>query len=263
MAAKIFTFDELRDEYAHLWLAMTTKPDMVASVENAARKLLKSKDRYKAVEIATGVPAAVIAALHMRESNADFTTYLGNGEPLSKKTRLVPKGRGPFKSWEEGAIDALTYQGLDKVRGWNVERACYAFEAFNGFGYRQYHSIRSPYLWGGTNQQQSGKYVADGVWDGTVMDRQLGACPVMQRMIAIDASLAIGPVTAPIPDVPPWVAPKPDTNHGAIAGAVASAAGALLIPAGLPIWVVALGVAVVGFLVYAVLKARRPNGPKP
>jgi lysozyme family protein len=41
---------------------------------------------------ATGVPWFVVAALHERESGADFATYLGNGEPLNRVTQLVPKG---------------------------------------------------------------------------------------------------------------------------------------------------------------------------
>ena len=62
----------------------------------------------------------------MRESGADFSTYLGNGEPLTRRTRIVPKGRGPFKTWEDGAVDALRFDSLDDVlaEDWTIEGVC-------------------------------------------------------------------------------------------------------------------------------------------
>src|SRR5262245_42001636 len=69
-------------------------------VTHIGRKLIRNKAQYQAVEARTGVPWFVIAALHNRESDADFSTYLGNGEPLNRKTTLVPKGRGPFENWQ-------------------------------------------------------------------------------------------------------------------------------------------------------------------
>ena len=47
----------------------------------------------------------------LRDSTFDFDTYLGTGEPLNRVTRLEPKGRGPFKSFEDGAVDAFKIKG--------------------------------------------------------------------------------------------------------------------------------------------------------
>src|SRR5262245_63583168 len=105
-------YAELKSEYAHLWSSMEIRVDKHELVMHVARKLMRHKTQYLAVATRTGVPWFVIAALHNRESDADFGTYLGNGEPLDRVTRLVPKGRGPFETWEEGAIDALT---LDEI----------------------------------------------------------------------------------------------------------------------------------------------------
>lgn len=40
---------------------------------------LSYKPRYQGVEVGTGVPWMMIAAIHMREASFDFDTYLGNG----------------------------------------------------------------------------------------------------------------------------------------------------------------------------------------
>jgi peptidoglycan hydrolase-like protein with peptidoglycan-binding domain len=125
--------------------------------------------------------------LHQRESDADFRTYLGNGEPLNRKTRIVPAGRGPFPTWEAGAIDALEYDGLHKVSEWTPERACYEIEKFNGFGYRN-KNVKSPYLWSFSNIYSSGKYVSDGNFSSSAVDKQCGAMPVLRRIMELDPS---------------------------------------------------------------------------
>ena len=48
----------------------------------------------------------------------------------------LSKGRGPFPTWEAGAIDALDLDRLNQVTDWSPERASYEIEKFNGFGYR-------------------------------------------------------------------------------------------------------------------------------
>ena len=96
---------DVKQEYVNLWQNMEITDE--DAVDEAAQTAIENKERYQRVEKLARVPWAVIAALHMRESGADFRTYLGNGEPLNRRTRLVPKGRGPFKSWEDGAVDAL------------------------------------------------------------------------------------------------------------------------------------------------------------
>ena len=99
----------------------------------------------------------MIAAIHRRESDCDFDTYLGNGEPLDEVTTLVPAGRGPFDTWEEGAIDALTYDGLTEVTDWRLEKMLFHLEKYNGLGYHnKTPPLPSPYLWAGTNIQEPG-----------------------------------------------------------------------------------------------------------
>ena len=181
----MFDYSELKSDFARLWDSMDVRPDKRELVTRIARKLIRHKAQYQTVEARTGVPWFVIAALHNRESDADFSTYLGNGEPLNRRTTLVPKGRGPFEDWAAGAVDALALDGLDQVKAWTPERACFEIERFNGFGYRK-RGINSPYLWSFSNHYERGKYVADGRFSPTHVDQQCGAIPVLRQLVELD-----------------------------------------------------------------------------
>jgi lysozyme family protein len=61
-------------------------------------------------------------------------------------------------------------------------------EQYNGLGYAA-HGVPSPYVWSGTDQYHSGKYVRDGVYDPHVVDAQLGCAGLLLAMIAIDPSI--------------------------------------------------------------------------
>jgi lysozyme family protein len=73
-----------------------------------AQRLIAAKQHYQTVEALTGVPWFVIAVIHERESSQSWSGSLAQGDPWDKVSIHVPKGRGPFKSWEEAAVDALT-----------------------------------------------------------------------------------------------------------------------------------------------------------
>ena len=89
-------------------------------------KLVSGKSFYKKVQDETGIPMAFVAAIHSRELASDvgvFKAYLGNGQPLNKVTTIVPKKRGPFKSWHEGAIDALVnVEKLNQIKNYNFHQ---------------------------------------------------------------------------------------------------------------------------------------------
>jgi lysozyme family protein len=162
------------------------------------------------VSVKTGVPVVVLATIHNRESDADFTTNLGQGDPLSAPSVNVPKGRPPLGpppndhfpvTWEYAAEDALHIDKLDAVANWTIARALYEQELYNGFGPRN-HGINTGYLWAGSNQYTMGKYVKDGVWDPNQVDAQLGTAPVMHRMIELDLTLALAVSAVDAPPVP-------------------------------------------------------------
>jgi lysozyme family protein len=187
-----WTFENTRNGYLALWnsIKVTNK----ASADKFAKKIIANEARYRKIQDATGVPWYFVGLLHMRESSCDFRGVLHNGEHIigtKKVTQLVPAGRGPFRSWEEAAIDALKLKGLHKIKDWTVERVAYEAERYNGLGYTK-KGINSPYLWAGSNHQQPGKYVADHQWSPTAMDTQMGVMTVLRRIQDIQGNKAGG-----------------------------------------------------------------------
>jgi lysozyme family protein len=195
-------FVALKPEYSQLLAAMAVRPECKQEVDQVATKLLGYKSRYQAVTAVGGVPVIFIASSFEREASTNFKLNPAQGWPLNSISKWIPHN-GPFADWQSAAVAAYHLNGLDKVgaENWTWEQICYYGESFNGFGYRDYHHMHTPYLWGGTNIQTVGKYTSDGKFDASHMDTQLGIIPVARRMVELDSSLAIAssPITIPIP----------------------------------------------------------------
>lgn len=194
---------DLKEANFKRWQEMKINPGKAQQFKNVADKILMNKNRYMFVAAKTNVPWEVIGVIHYRESSCNFNTYLGNGEPLSRKTRLVPKGRGPFATWEDGAVDALMNAspkaGLNK--DWSIGGTLDIVEKYNGLGYARMGKP-SPYVWAGTNQYTQGKYVADGKYDPSHVDTQLGCAGILNQLgyktpvISVNASATTTAVAA-------------------------------------------------------------------
>ncbi len=208
------TFAQSRAGYFNLWRNMKVRPDKIAEADKIAKKIIASKSRYQAIENETGVPWFMVGAIHALEASLNFSAALHNGEHIigtGKKTRLVPAGRGPFATFEQAAIDALTMppHSLHNVTEWTVERIGYELEKYNGWGYLG--KTNSPYLWSYSSNYTSGKYIADHVYSRTAVSTQCGAMVIIARLAALDKSVAEelampSPAkTPPPPDIP---APK-------------------------------------------------------
>jgi lysozyme family protein len=168
-----------------------------------ARRLVAAKARYQAVEARTGVPWPFIAVTHQRESSQDWNTQLGQGDPLNRVSTHVPKGRGPFATWEDGAYDALVNcspYGARK-KDWSIGGTLTMLEQYNGLGYAS-RGRPSPYVWSGTDQYVSGKYVADGVYDPDTVDRQLGCAGLLMAMMQLDPSIKFDGARTTNPPMP-------------------------------------------------------------
>lgn len=174
--------------YRAEWDRMIINPSRRHEFADLAQFAIDHKPIYVEVEQATGVKWYHVAVLHRRESDANFSTYLGNGDSLYRPTVHVPRGRGPFRSFLDGAKDALRLDGLTSVQDWRLEKILWYCEIFNGLGY-EYHGLPSPYLWGGTNIQARGKYVADGEWDSGAWDMQPGCAPILAKIAQLDPTL--------------------------------------------------------------------------
>lgn len=184
-----FTYDQLKDDYATLWERMHIRPEHVADVKAVASRVIAGRDRYMAVSGATGVPWFVVGILHQMECGGSWRGCLMNGDPWNQRTIHVPRGKGPWPSWEAAAIDALRYDGTDKITDWCPEALAYALEKFNGFGSRQ-HGVPSAYLWSFTDQHERGKYVSDGVWNSMAISGQPGGMAILKELMALDPSVS-------------------------------------------------------------------------
>lgn len=189
------TYQATAKGYANLWGRAKLRASVSAAAKNTAEGIISNRDKYESVAKRIGHPQLwpLIGALHDRESSGDFDCVLHNGEEIigkGRRTRLVPAGRGPFSTWGNAAVDALTMPGKtwDKIKDWPISRWLYEAEKFNGFGYFG-RGVNSPYVWAGTSLQERGKYVADGVWNSSTWDSQLGVAAVLKAIFAIQPDL--------------------------------------------------------------------------
>lgn len=177
------------ETYATLWDGANIKPARKTEVERIADRIIANRGIYESIEAETKVPWYWQGPVHYRESSLNFQRHLHCGDPLTARTVHVPKGRPktgtpPF-TFKESAVDALTMDGhkLNLVPRWSVERCLYEHERYNGFGYMR-KGINSAYVFGATTKQMAGKYVADGKWNASVMDTQLGTAAIMKAIAA-------------------------------------------------------------------------------
>lgn len=162
-----------------------------------AKRLVAAKQRYLTVAEKTGIPWPFIAVTHQRESSQNWSKSLAQGDPFDRVSTHVPAGRGPFKTWEEAAYDALVNCAPYAARNkdWSIGGLLTLLERYNGLGYftgpvkGRYPSQPSPYIWSGTDQYSKGKYVRDGVFDPDEVDKQLGCAGLLMAMMSLDQSI--------------------------------------------------------------------------
>ena len=158
-----------------------------------AKTAIANKERYLSIAKRSSMPDIAwvfIAVSHYRESSQNFSKSLAQGDPWNSISTHVPKGRGPFKSFEDAAIDALVECApyAARLKDWSIAGMLTNLERFNGLGYAN-KGIPSPYIWSGTNQYSSGKYIADGVFDPNAIDEQLGCAGLILTMMSLDQTI--------------------------------------------------------------------------
>ena len=177
------------------WAAMHTDPALGGLLDAVAARLVgpAAKTRYETVAARTTVPWFVIAVIHQREASQSWAANLAQGDAWNAVSIHIPKGQGPFSSWEEAAINALERCAPYAARwtDWTIGGALTLLEQYNGLGYAQ-RGVPSPYLWAGSDQYKSGKFIADGHYDPHVIDHQLGCAGLLARMAFADKSIKFG-----------------------------------------------------------------------
>jgi len=217
--------------YGHLWDTATigsTHVDAPSLAKKTAERGMLHKDVYQRVEAATGVPWWVVAAIHYREADFNFGSYLGNGQSLAHRTTLVPAGRGPFTgpdAFVDGAIDALRLEfkslGIAVPKVWSIEFALWFVEAFNGQGY--FHlNVNSPYVWNWTSLYGGGKYKGDHDFDRSMWDVQGGCAAIWKALIVLDHTIVLTRENAPIILKEPPVTTPATTSTSPVLSAIAA-----------------------------------------
>src|SRR6267142_1475866 len=194
------SFAALRPEYYNLWQRVNAPGGVTRldEVRKQAQAIMEPNARlaFDTVEKMTGVPWFITGIISTRESGSppNFTAWLHNGDPMfdhfgnHRQTTHVPAHRppNPACSWEDGCVDAYTLDGVMHKKDWSPAFVAWLLERFNGFGYRLYHHIPSPYLWGGTIVQERGKYTRDEHFDSNVMDEQIGGLALLVALMQMD-----------------------------------------------------------------------------
>lgn len=212
-----FDIAKRRTQNAPRWRAMQISPSRLAEVTAAAKKLVapSAKARYKAISQRLGgrVPWPVIAVIHDRECGGSWNGNLAQGDPWNRKSVNDPANRGPFDSFEDAAIDALTTCAPHAANwtDWSNVGALLLLLQYNGDGYGD---KPSPYLWGATNQYVRGKFIRDHDYDPNYVDLQIGCAALLKIMAQLD------------PDAALHDGVKAGHAGGAIAGGVIAATGA-------------------------------------
>jgi lysozyme family protein len=187
--ATLILGNQVHWEKAHL------KPAARARAHAVAQKIMGDTARsiYEKISCHTTglIPWHTIGIIHYRECDFAWTCNLAQGDPYKSVSRHVPKGRGPFHSWEEAAIDALMKAPpfAGRWTNWTAGGTLTILEKYNGLGYELYHHMTSPYVYGGTDQQMQGKYTADSHFDPSAWDTQLGTAAIYLAMREIDPSI--------------------------------------------------------------------------
>jgi lysozyme family protein len=202
-----FTFDPIigrrRDcsvrHYKELWETMEILPEREQAVMDAALRVQRGWTAYLCVQARTGVPASVIGAIHLMECNCDFQRGIHNGQPWARKTTLTPKGRGPFATWDDGAVFALEYDKMVGKSNWSVGWVAKRLERYNGLGYAN-RQLESPYLWSFSNHGLGlGKFIGDGEYDPEAVSEQVGCMPLLAALKGVEEVEALKRVGIRLP----------------------------------------------------------------
>ncbi|MCK1718859.1 hypothetical protein [Bradyrhizobium sp. 141] len=236
--------DALKLKNGSRWAAMHVDPKRVPAFDVTARRLLDLGARARFIGVQERlrqegykpVPWWFIAVVSVREYGGPPTwnKQLAQGQRLDQVSTIVPAGRGPFLShpgdftprpgdvkpgndaWTRGCLDALIdcAPHAAKWSDWSPGGTMTLFEMYNGLGYAAMKPPQpSAYVWSGSDQYVSGKYVRDHVYDPDEVDVQLGCAPLLARMMALDPTIKFGLPEAPH-GAPPAAEPKPEPDHG-------------------------------------------------
>lgn len=190
-------FKVLEPEYERRLSAL--KITRSTEVHQRAAAILRRPEvivNFRPVQEELGIPMVWMICSFDRESGLDFHTSPAQGDRWDRVSVNVPRGVGPFKSFTAAAIWSYKHDGVEKNSApWSWPYMCWKWEGFNGFGPRD-HGRVTGYDFAGTDQYDpptgaGGKYVSDGNWSASAVDRQLGCVPLALELVKLEPSLGL------------------------------------------------------------------------
>lgn len=198
---------------AHRFANMHVRAERLAAFHATAVRLctVDAKARYQGVtdrlaeQKLQAVPWWFVAIVAEREYGGPphWDRQLGQGDPLHEISRHVPAGRGPFlnhpedrtpgfDAWTRCALDALTNCAPRPAfwPDWTLGGVLTLFEEYNGLGYANL-GVPSAYVWSGSDQYVSGKFVRDHVYRRSAVDVQEGCAPILSMMMTLDPTIKV------------------------------------------------------------------------
>ena len=131
------TFNALQANIEVTAMRALIRPECEKMLAMTCARLLHDKQTYLDLQKDSTVPAAALMALAEREMTGNLHCYLGNGQPLTMRTTIVPKGRGPFGTVDRRALAADRHesaepdeQGEPQTRS-TVEMGCHCRSSLN------------------------------------------------------------------------------------------------------------------------------------
>lgn len=188
-AAMLISLSVRRDQLLAQLKTTTVNAPSMGEAKAVANRIISLPwaSEYKAAAdtLGNGIPSWFIGCLHYREiTSMSLKAYLGNGEMIigtGRKTHLVPKLRGPFATFHEGAVDSLNLSFKGFGNWTDIGNCLVRAEMWNGEGYNHL-GVVNPYLFSGTSIYHMGKYDLDGHYNPRLVDQELGIVPIMKAL---------------------------------------------------------------------------------
>jgi lysozyme family protein len=178
-----------------------------AEFTRPAKVAVANKGRYLAIARAANMPDIAwvfIAVSHYRESSQDFSRSLAQGDRWDQVSHNVPAGRGPFKSFEDAAVDALVKCSpyAARLKDWSIGGMLTNLERYNGIGYASKGEPSAPISGRARTSTRRANTSETACSTPTQVDTQLGCAGLILTMMQLDPSIRFdGPA--------PQVQPKP------------------------------------------------------
>lgn len=168
--------------YDDNWDRLKVLPEFFDRLKKGRGILLGGRKQYELVSSKIEIPWYVVGVIHCMEAWDEdlWKGSLHNGMPWDEVNAIIPSGpRGPFQSWEEAALDALSLSSLPHQ--WTVSSISRFLEDWNS-SYENLN-VNSPYLYYGSNIECLGKFKRGIGFVRYAENRQIGSLVILKSLV--------------------------------------------------------------------------------